>query len=169
VAAPVAFWNAVLNLNTMEKPLNIDLNTPVTNDDLKKAISDFRSQNIKAYYEKLLVTVKRANFLAIIYNDELEIATGENGQTIMKQGSLLKFHLLKDNAGHLIFPLFTDWEEIKLLIKDLKGIGGIVMPADQAYNFILTQPSYFSAVINPASDNWILGRPQLEGLLKLKL
>jgi hypothetical protein len=122
---------------------------------------------VEANLQILVNELKFANFLMIILKDGLQITkTDEEGNGAFEKGSTIKFYQINDVNGNTFYPLFTDWNEIDLWFKTREGFAGLISPATDTYKFVLKTNYIKGVVINPASDNWTMGREQIEELIK---
>ena len=79
---------------------------------------------------------------------------------MIKKGSLLAILFCANDEGRKFVTLFTDSSEIKAWTDE--RVSTLVMPAQQAWQFVTSQPMYDGAVINPANLSLELNRRQIE-------
>ncbi len=97
------------------------------------------------------------------FPDEMQTTSGSKaGQITIEKDSLLKIPACADRDGKDHLPLFTDWPAIQAWID--KPVSTLVMPASDAWSFILSQPHYAGAFINPADSRLQLSRELIQYL-----
>jgi len=129
----------------------VDLNRPVENPNLVAALKEFEANRSEESQQELFRQLAGANFLVAFFGDEMQtIAGSKAGQLTTEKDSLLKIPACADREGKDHLPLFTDWAAIQAWID--KPVSTLVMPASDAWSFILSQPYYAGAFINPAGS-----------------
>jgi hypothetical protein len=104
-----------------------------------------------------------ANYLVPILTDEIvRKPSGHPGQYTWEKGSLLKMLHAMDDKGAPHLPLFTDWSSIRAFTT--KPISALVMPARDAWDFVLANAHLNGAMINPSSSGTMLTRSQIQKL-----
>ena len=145
----------------MPTPSGIDLNSPVENSALVRAITGVATDPSDSTKDQLLVELNRANFLAAMLADELKKTEMEPGRLEIEAGS--RFGVLSASSGGKNFLLlFTDWAALRAYT-DLQ-VSGWVLPARDAWSFALDGTTYDGVVINPAHNALPLKRPMLKFL-----
>jgi hypothetical protein len=156
--------NCERNNSNVDK--NIDVNKPVENPKLKNALSNFISNKTENNAIKVGSELNQSIFLIAILTDEMKTkseGTDKNTVTIEK-GSKIKILNVFNEKNECFLPVFTDWEEIRNWTKET--VSGIIMPAKEAWEFVLNSIEYKGIVINPAGTNWTLTRENIMNLLK---
>lgn len=156
------------NISDLKAP-PVDLNKPVENPRLVAAIERLLTDQSVQAKDALLVELNRANFLAVIFTDEMHSTPpDENGHVTIKEKSLIKVLSTTDSNGNVYLPLFTDWNAIGKYVgeKPEKPISTLVLPAADAWSWALAMGSYQGVVINPAHNALPLNRQQIEYLAK---
>lgn len=142
----------------------VDLNQPVENPALLKAIQRVASEGTDDSKDQLLIELQKANYIAAMVDDDLKTSpTNETGQITIQKGST--FGVLsaeKDGANYLV--LFTDWQALRAYTEN--KVSGWILPANHAWSFALQGETYDGVVINPAHNALPLGRPMLEFLVR---
>lgn len=101
------------------------MNKPVTNPGLKKAIEGFYREKTEVNLQLFVEEFKRANFLMIILNEGLAFTpANETHSGVFEKGSTIKFYHIVDRNNNAYYPLFTDWNEIDLWVKNTRRIFG---------------------------------------------
>lgn len=127
----------------------VDLNQPVENPDLLNAIAAFANQRGPETLHQLQVQLVRAVYLVPMLTDAaVPTPGGPAGQVTLQQGSQLKLLTCQDPDGHSILPLFTDWQQIHAWTDE--PVSTLVMPAADAWAFIIRGGNFAGAVVNPA-------------------
>jgi hypothetical protein len=141
----------------------VDLNKPVENPELSLAMMAFsRSRNAQTEQE-LTLRLRSAVFLVPIITDEMRTTPGsEPGSATIEQGSLIKMLSCIDGTGAQHLPLFTDWPSIRAWTE--QQVSTLVMPAADAWGFVLSQAHYAGAVVNPGERALPLSRPLIQYL-----
>lgn len=151
------------NDSKIEKP-DFDINQPVTNPELKNAFDEFYKNKSDENFIKIINGIFKAKFLAITINDEIKSSQNKDGTTTIHEGSLIKFLLFQNDENGAVLPLFTDWSEVDLSIKERdESYHGMIMPSFEAFNFALSD--YDGLVINPGSDGWFLNKNQIQNFM----
>lgn len=143
----------------------IDINKPVENPALVAAIDRLASEQSEAAKNNLLAELNKAVYLVAIFTDEMHTTEpDEHGQVTVKKDSLIKVLNTSDEAGNTYLPLFTDWKAIGQYID--KPVNTLVMPAADAWSWVLNMGEYHGAVINPARNALPLSKAQIQFLLE---
>lgn len=140
----------------------VDLNTAVTNPSLVKAMERVVREDSDAARDALVVELQRANYLAAIMKNSLKTSRpGKKGEAKIEKGSMLQvLSAQKDGKTYLL--LFTDWDAIKAYTS--AEVSGWVLPAKDAWDFILRGKTYEGALLNPAHNALPLDRSVVEFL-----
>ena len=143
----------------------IDINKPVENPALVAAIDRLASDYSVAAKDNVLAELNRAVYLVAIFTDEMHTTEpDEKGQVTIQKDSLIKVLNTSDEAGNTYLPLFTDWQAIGLYID--KPVNTLVMPASDAWSWVMNMGEYHGAVINPARNALPLSKAQIQFLLE---
>ena len=127
----------------------VDLNQPVVNPDLVNAIAAFANQRGPETLLQLQMQLGRAVYLVPMLTDAaVPSPAGPAGQITFQQGSQLKLLTCQDPDGRSVLPLFTDWQQIQAWTDE--PVSTLVLPASDAWTFIIREGSFAGAVINPA-------------------
>ncbi len=155
----------VLALNasaeTVTPPVN--LNKPIENPALVRAIDRVAKENSDAVRNQLQRELQHANYLAAVLQDGDKSAGLKAGKTTLKKGTRLNV-LTAQKAGKHYLVLFTDWQALKAYTT--LEVTGWVLPARDAWSFALKDAAFDGVVINPAHNALPLDRPMLESLSK---
>ncbi|MCG8405817.1 MAG: SseB family protein [Phycisphaerales bacterium] len=139
----------------------VDLDTPVTNPELVKAVDVFAVEQGPEQLEALLTALTQAVFLIATLMDEAKFAINKDqGSGTMEKGSRIKILEVEGPNGERVLPLFTDWDEIRKFTD--QQVSTLVMPASQAWSFALQ--NYGAAVVNPGGKALPLDRAQVTEL-----
>ena len=140
----------------------IDLNTPVENPSLVRAMNRLAVENSDAAKDSLLAELQLAHFLAaMLPGDNGKFPDSSPGLTQLKKGT--RFGVLsagKDGKNYLV--LFSDWNALRAYTN--LEVKGWVLPAQDAWSFALQGHTYDGVVLNPAHNALPLERPMLEFL-----
>lgn len=125
----------------------IDINKPVSNPDLvdkmHQWLTDRNPETEAAWCRALL----KAHFLAPVAIDpDPPAPTSENGKTILRKDTTIRFLIVKNKAGKPFYPAFTDWLALRK---------GVADPNPQA--LIVTLKDYASMVLNQKEKSLIDG------------
>lgn len=141
----------------------VDLNKPVENPNLLAALKEFETHHSEQAQQELFRQLANANFLVPFFADEMQTTPSQApGQMVIEKGSLLKIPSCADRDGKDHLPLFTDWPAIQAWIE--KPVSTLVMPSANAWSFILSQPHYAGAFVNPAGFRLQLNRELIQYL-----
>ncbi len=141
-----------------------DLDKPVENPQLSEALAGHASMPSDETWRELLIQVSRANYLVAVLDDETNIELDQQPDTtVIKKGSRLAILFCQNDQGQKLATLFTDREQIQAWTD--QRVSTLVMPAEQAWEFVASQSMYDGVVINPAGWPLELDRRQI-GLLQ---
>jgi SseB protein N-terminal domain len=172
---PLINWDKLFNRrkkdiskSSVELNKPVDINKPVENPDLKKAFERFElnksENNLKAIINELINT----HFLVLIQGDEMRLSKTDtdNGFTVEK-GSKIKFLNCYDKNNKPLLPIFTDWQEVDLWLKNRdNNIHGWVMTANEAFDFAVRSQINNGVVINPGSTRWEMSKEHINNIIK---
>ena len=145
----------------MERP--VDVTKPVTNPELSAAMMRLSQSDCPETQEEVARQLQCATFLVPALMDEMQMAPGgEPGRVTFQEGSVIKMLSCTDAAGAVYLPLFTDWAAIRAWTDG--DVATLVMPAVEAWDFVLSQAHYSGAVVNPGEAGLPLSRQQIEYL-----
>ena len=113
--------------------------------------------------QELIRQLRHAIFIVPILDDEMRTTPGmQLGNITIQQGSFIKIPFCRDQSGAENLPLFTDWDAIHKWTQ--QQVSTLVMPAGDAWSFVLSQAHYAGAIINPGDAAFPLPRPMIEYL-----
>ena len=151
--------------NKTEPP--VDLNKPVENPSLVLVLETLLKNPDDVTREKLDPELNRANYLVPIKNSELHTSPPDkNGRSVTTEKSKFNIVVISSPEGKPFIPLFTDWNAIKKWSD--QNVQTLVLPAKEAWNFVLNRTEIEGAVINPGYVSLPLDRKYLESLKTLK-
>jgi hypothetical protein len=139
----------------------VDLNTPVENPALVRAMSRVASDGSNAAKDALLLEIQRANYLAAMFTNEMKSTVQGPGMMRIEKGSRIGL-LSAEKDGKQFLVLFSDWEALRAYTT--LSVSGMILPARDAWAFALQGDTYQGIVINPAHNALPLERPMLEYL-----
>lgn len=158
----IIFFIGVNIAYSNENKSTVDLNKPITNNELKKAIALNSRNNTKQSKAILVEELKKANFLVPIITDELYTEpVDEEGKTTVKKDSIIKIINTSTPDGKPVFAVFTDWDEIKAWTN--QPVSTLVMPLSDVICMGLEQ-QYQGVVINPSGKFWYMDREILNNI-----
>lgn len=135
----------------------VDLDKPVENPELSKALNVYINNQCSESEQELLAQLRGAVFLVPMLADEMKMSQGpEPGVATIEKDSLLKVFACTDRDGAHHLPLFTDRPAVQTWTD--QKVSTLVMPAMDAWAFVLSQPHYAGAFINPGSQRLQLNR-----------
>lgn len=141
----------------------VDLNKPVENPHLKKAINAFKANRSLKTQDELGKQLNSGNYLVAILADEMKTTPSETeGQATVEKGSLIKFLNCFNEEGECFLPAFTDWEEIRQWTT--QDVSTMVMPSADLWGFALHGDQYAGIVINPAGILWTMSKENIKAL-----
>lgn len=150
--------------DTPKPAVDFDINVPIENPELVKAMNTFFVEGNEANLMKVIDSLLPAKFLVLSVNDEMETEQTETG-TVIKKDSVLKFLQCVDNNDNVFLPLFTDWTEAGKWVQHDKNIGGFVMHTFEAFEFANRDGNYSGILINPGSEPWLMNTEQISNFL----
>lgn len=139
-----------------------NVNEPVENPNLVAAMERVAQENSDEAKDELLLQLQKANFLAAVFTEGLNVSEGEeSGQSTIEEGSTFSV-MSAENAGKQFLVLFTDWRALGQYTE--QKVSGWVLPSIDAWSFALQSDTYDGLVINPAHNALPLERPMIEYL-----
>ena len=139
----------------------VDLNKPVTNPALVKVISVMQKNPSAKNQKRLLLELNNAVFLLATFKGGMKIEKNENGDTVIKKGSLIQFISTEDESGNPILLAYTDWDGIKRSTKE--AVDTVVMPAAKLWDFAQDH-KYSGVLIFIGKDELLMNKKHLEKL-----
>lgn len=136
----------------------VDINKPVENPDLVRAIEEHRAGNSSTAERNLLAAIQAANYLVVL-DKPLELEdVDETGKGTLKKNSAFGIPLIEDVEGNRYSFGFTDWNElVKWSGKPASETQTLVMPfSDVAAMVSSKQLDCAGFVINPKSHNQLV-------------
>lgn len=145
----------------------IDINKPVENPELKKSFVTFLTDKTEKNLENVINGLKKANFLVLVYTDEMKITTeGQDDKAVIDKGSKIKFINIFDTNNKPFLPIFTDWKEVDLWLKTRDShTKSFVMTTFEVFEWIANDKFYNGVVINPGSVIWTLSSEKVRNFL----
>jgi hypothetical protein len=142
----------------------VDLDKPVENPALSAALDGYVSNRCSESEQELFRQLRSAVFLVPMLADEMKMTPGvEPGVGTIEKDSTIKIFACADGSGAEHLPLFTDWSAIQTWTD--RKVSTLVMPALDAWSFVLSQPHYAGAFVNPGSQRLQLSREHVQYLL----
>ena len=156
----VFLWAVLLGANIVPVAA-VDLNKPVENAQLSKALDRLRVDTSDAAKDALLVELNRATYLVLALDDgHLGRVTKVDRQEALPPGTKIGF-LTAGAPGKMNLLLFTDWKAARAYT-DAKVIGYVV-PAGDAWGMFedVLGSALDGVVINPAHNALPLNRKMI--------
>ena len=141
----------------------MDLNQPITNPALKRALEEMHRENTRPNQERALDELLRAQLLSPVTITPPPNGEGAAGQTRLDQDTRIQFSLLTTQDGRAFFPAFTDWEELRRLSQDPRQQTLVLGFADYA-RMILRDGAAAGLAVNPFGESLTMERPMVEYL-----
>jgi hypothetical protein len=146
---------------TVQPP--VDLDKPVENPALSAALDGYVINPSTDTQQELFRQLRNAVFLVPMLADEMQMTPGaEPGVGTIEKDSVIKIFACADSSGASHLPLFTDWPAIQSWTD--RKVSTLVMPASDAWSFVLSQPQYMGAFVNPGSQRLQLSRDLIQYL-----
>jgi hypothetical protein len=141
----------------------IDLDKPVENPALSAALDGYVNNRCSETEQELFLQLRSAVFLVPMLADEMKMTPGtEPGVSTIEKDSLIKIFACADSSGADHLPLFTDWSAIQAWTN--QKVSTLVMTASDAWSFVLSQPHYAGAFVNPGRQRLQLNRELVQYL-----
>jgi len=141
-----------------DKATPVDLNKPITNDGLKKAIE--ANNNSEESLSKIVDELKKSNLMIPILSDEMKTTpSGEKGKVTIQKESKIKILYQTSLEGKPIFTVFTDWDEIRAWTK--QPVNTIVIKLSDVI-FMGLEQNYQGTIINPSGKSLYLDQATLK-------
>ena len=138
----------------------VDLNKPVENPELVRAIDAFMTHQTEQTQRNLEIELRKATYLLpFLADNEFHASEPDSeGQAVIEKDSLMKILLTSDAQDNPLLPLFTDWGQIGAWTKE--AVNTLVLPAKDAWAFALNG-QYAGVVINPGGHALPLSKEAL--------
>lgn len=145
----------------------LDLNTPVTNPALFRAINNIEGAQAERD-NQIIQEAMCANFLVPVTISPMPENPSGQGQIVLEKETIIGFLSLKGRDDRIYFPVFTDWDALRQW-QNVEHQQTLVMPFDELAKMILQQRGDVEGVvINPAGMSATFHKPLLEGMLHEK-
>lgn len=129
----------------------MDINKPITNETLVKAIEGFEQKQNKETQGIFLAELKNSKLLAPIEIEE-DIPLDSSGITL-EENINMKFFSITDSQGKTFLPAFTDWAELRKW-NDSSNVQTLIMNYERYKSMISnSRDNYSGFVINPMTSN----------------
>jgi len=123
----------------------------VENPAVRAAMEAYEKEDSEEVKTQLMRALNEANFLTIVLTDEMRIShIDKEGNALLQPGSKIKTVTLKDDKGHVILPLFTDWDAINAFMgsgKQKAQFSAWAIYAGEAWKTVL-EKEYAGVIIN---------------------
>lgn len=139
---------------------NTNVATSLTNSDLIAAFTEYKSKDLLSEI-RLARELNKAIFI-VPYTPEENFKTSEADNDIITidKGSRFSFFLRKTKSGHVL-SIATDWDGINKFLPKGSEIRGWVMPADEVWDWVLSQNSYVGVEILTSEKAYTLSSKYL--------
>lgn len=140
-----------------------DINKPVTNPDLVKAINDSYPNQIDKQ-KHIILEARKARLLApVLISPEPEGEINVN-ERVIKKDTTISFNLIEDTNNQKYFIAFTDWNALRKW-RNIEKQQTIVTSFDDLSSMVLNSHDGHSGfVINPYGEDIVFRRSLLEAL-----
>jgi len=126
----------------------IDVNKPVTNPELVKAMNDFLKEKSAEKEFILIEEITKANYLTpIIFKGEIEGG-------LLKKDSTLSLKLITNNSNESFFLAFTDWDELSKWSNEREQT--LISTYDDLRHMVLNSDDIKGFVINAFNQNFVI-------------
>ena len=160
-------WTGLFGQKKSESKNKVDINKPIENPELKKAFEIFHNNKTEENLMTVINGFLKANFLVLAITDEMKTSKNGTNSVIAEKGGLIKFLNCFDQDNKPFLPLFTDWQEVNLWLKNRdKNTNGFVMNTFEAFEFAKNDATYNGIVINPGSNTWTMSKEQIGDFLE---
>lgn len=119
----------------------VDVNTPVTNPSLVSAILKLHESNTPEHWNRVMDEMMGAHFLCPVHIDPVPAPSGDDGQTVLKEQTRMRFPMIENAEHQAYFLCFSDWDELRRW-----------NPAENQQTFILTYDDLASLVLREGSS-----------------
>lgn len=145
----------------------LDLNTPVTNPTLFRAMNNTEGAQTERD-NQIIQEAMRASFLVPVTISPAPENPSGHGQIVLEKETTIGFLSLKGQDDQIYFPVFTDWDALRLW-QNVEHQQTLVMPFDDLAKMLLQQRGDVEGiVINPAGKSATFRKPLLEAMLNEK-
>jgi|AKZA01.1.fsa_nt_gi SseB protein. len=136
----------------------IEINKQLKNQKLIEAIKAFKKAPNQNSEQQFIKNLREANLLVpILKNKELKPLN----QIELNKDLNLEIQDLQNLQGERYIPVFTDWNELNKSTFTVP-ISGLVFTYEDCKNTIINRNKWQGIVINPYTQNIVLGKKQFE-------
>ncbi|QIK70358.1 enhanced serine sensitivity protein SseB [Erysipelothrix sp. HDW6C] len=143
----------------------VDVNTPVTNPNLKENLKAYRESNSESLLDSIFeAIIMEAHLLAVVsFDNAPKIAEGK-----LTEGAVMRVNHLTNAEGQSYLPLFTDWEEVARWQSLPNKPETLIVRFDDFAAMVQKNETITGVVINPFSTNFVLSRQSLDNFKRQK-
>ncbi len=141
----------------------IDINKPVTNPDLLKAIND-SYPNQTDRQKQIILEVRKAHLLApVLISPEPEGDINVN-ERVIKKDTTISFNLIEDTNNQTFLIAFTDWNALRKW-SNIENQQTLIVTFEDLSSMVLnSKDGHAGFVINPYGEDIVFRRSLLEAL-----
>lgn len=144
-------------------PPPVDLNKAVRNPSLVKAMDVSIGERSDLAAERLWTELNAADYLVAVFPADEQTTDKELG--LGAEEMAINVATAVDDQGDAYLPLFTDWDAIAAYTGGF--VMTLVLPAPEAWSWVLGTEEYAGAVVNPAGQSLALDKDQVAYLMHL--
>lgn len=145
----------------------IDINKPVANPDLIKAVDAMKLDGSPENLDRFINEVMRAHFLSPVTISPMP-EFDDNGDATLTEGTTVSFHLIEDGSGNPYFPAFSSWEELRKW-NEAENMKTMISTFDDFESMVLDKSGESGGfVIDPFGANLPFSYEMIDSLKKQK-
>lgn len=146
----------------------IDVNKPVTNPELVRAISEIGENNSKEMQDQVINEVMKAHFISPVIISPSPEASININEAVLKENTTISFSIIENTANQKLFLAFTDWDELRKW-HNSKNQQTLILTFDDLAAMVLDEKGNSDGfVINPFGGNVIFNKLMIRALKEEK-
>jgi len=140
----------------------VDVNTPVTNPSLVSAILMVHESNTAEHWNKVIDEMLGAHFLCPVLIDPVPATSSDDGQTVLNEGTKMRFPMIENAEHQNYFLCFSDWDELWRW-NPAENQQTLILTYDDLASMVLREESSAEGlVVNPMGAAFSMDRSLIE-------
>jgi len=146
----------------------IDVNKPVTNPELVRAISEMGENNSKEKQNQIINEVMKAHFISPVIISPTPESSININEAVLKKNTTISFSIIENTANQKLFLAFTDWDELRKW-HNSENQQTLILTFDDLVAMVLDEKGNSDGfVVNPFGGNVIFSKSMIKALKEEK-
>lgn len=147
----------------------VDVNKPVTNPELVRAIREMNASSSKEKQDQVINEVMKAHFITPVMISPSPEHPADAKKAVIKKNTAINFAMVQNSANQKAFFLaFTDWDELRKW-QNIEDQQTLILPFDDLAAMVLDKKSNSDGfVINPYGGNVVFDTSLVKALKEEK-